>query len=65
MDEQVELLRGIWNEMKVLNGRVSITNDRLDEVRVELKSEIAALRVETREGPTEVAAAAESVSVSR
>jgi hypothetical protein len=54
MDEQVELLRGIWNEMTALNGRVSITNDRLDDVRVELKSEIGALRVETREGLTEV-----------
>jgi hypothetical protein len=29
MDEQVELLRGIWNEMKALNGRVDTTNERL------------------------------------
>ena len=29
MDEQVELLRAIWNEMKALNGRVDKTNDRL------------------------------------
>ena len=29
MDEQVELLRGIWNEMKALNGRVNTTNEEL------------------------------------
>jgi hypothetical protein len=29
MDEQVELLRGIWNEMNALNGRVETTNERL------------------------------------
>jgi hypothetical protein len=30
MDEQLEVLRAIWGEMKGLNGRVNTTNDRLD-----------------------------------
>jgi len=47
-DEQVELLRGIWNEMKGLNSRVDQTNVRLDAVRTELKGEIGALRVELK-----------------
>jgi predicted nucleic acid-binding Zn-ribbon protein len=29
-DEQVEILRGIWNQMKALNGRIDKTNERLD-----------------------------------
>ena len=44
MDEQVEILRAIWNEMKALNGRVTTTNSRLDE----LKSEVGDLRAELR-----------------
>ena len=32
MDEQVELLRGIWDEMKALNGHVNTTNERLVNV---------------------------------
>ena len=47
-DEQVEILRAIWNEMKGLNGRVDKTNDRLDAVRVEVKGEIAELRTELK-----------------
>ncbi len=29
-NEQTELLRNIWNEMKAVNGRVNQTNERLD-----------------------------------
>ena len=50
-DEQVEVLRLIWNEMKALNSgvdqtneRLDKTNERLDAVRVELKDERDALR---------------------
>jgi predicted nucleic acid-binding Zn-ribbon protein len=50
-DEQVEVLRLIWNEMKALNSgvdqtneRLDKTNERLDAVRVELKDELDALR---------------------
>jgi hypothetical protein len=48
MDEQVELLRGIWNEMKALNGRVTTTNERLDDLRSEFRSEMGGLRTEMR-----------------
>jgi hypothetical protein len=50
-DEQVEILRAIWNEMKALNGRVEQTNlrrdrtnARLDAVGVALRDELDALR---------------------
>jgi hypothetical protein len=29
-DEQLEVLRAIWNEMKALNARLDTTNERLD-----------------------------------
>lgn len=32
MDEQVELLRGIWGEMKALNGRVDTLNERVGSI---------------------------------
>jgi len=48
MDEQLEVLRAIWGEMKGLNGRVNTTNERLDELRRELKTEIGELRVELK-----------------
>jgi hypothetical protein len=48
MDEQVELLRGIWNEMKALNGRIDKTNSGLDALRTDLKAEIAGVRVELK-----------------
>jgi len=62
MDEQLEVLRGIWGEMKGLNGRVDTTNERLDQtnerlgqtnqrlddLRRELKTEIGELRGELR-----------------
>src|ERR1019366_6280690 len=48
MDEQVELLRGIWNEMKALNGRVDATNvalnDGLGGLRAELHDGLGGLR---------------------
>jgi hypothetical protein len=57
-DQQVEILRAIWTEMKALNGRVDQTNARLDQanarldqtnvrldaVRSELRDEIDGLR---------------------
>src|SRR5581483_8528370 len=43
MDEQVELLRAIWNEMKALNGRVDGTNGRLDETNARLEQTNARL----------------------
>jgi predicted RNase H-like nuclease (RuvC/YqgF family) len=46
MDEQLEVLRAIWGEMKGLNGRVTTTNERLDELRGELKAEMGELRGE-------------------
>ena len=36
-DEQVRILREIWNEMKALNGRVDRTNDGLTELRGEVR----------------------------
>ena len=54
MDEQVELLRGIWNEMKALNGRVDATNvalnDGLGGLRAELHDEIGGLGVKLHDG---------------
>jgi chromosome segregation ATPase len=47
-NEQTEILRGIWNEVKALNGRIDRTNDRLDAVRTELKPEIASVRTELK-----------------
>jgi hypothetical protein len=48
MDEQVELLRGIWNEMKALNGRIDETNAALHGeiggLRSAFKEEIGGLR---------------------
>jgi hypothetical protein len=50
MDEQIELLRGIWNEMKALNGRIDTTTAALHEeiggLRSEFKEEIGGLRSE-------------------
>ena len=55
-DEHLEVLRAIWGEMKILNGRIEQTNARLDQtnirleaVRSELKGEISALRSEIKE----------------
>ncbi len=57
MDEQVELLRGIWNELKTVNGRITKTNEALGELRVEVHDGLAELRgglVEVRGGLVEV-----------
>jgi uncharacterized protein YkvS len=43
MDEQLELLRGIWNEMKTLNGRITKTNESLGELRTEVRDGIRGL----------------------
>jgi len=63
MDEQVELLRAIWSEMKALNGRVDTTNATLhgevgaltaelhasfDGLRSEFKEEFFALRTDLK-----------------
>ncbi len=56
MDEQVELLRGIWNEMKALNGRIEKTNDGLAELRGEVRTGLAEVRGEVRTGLAEVRA---------
>jgi gas vesicle protein len=55
MDEQLEVLRAIWGEMKGLNGRVGTTNERLDQtnqqlddLRRELKTEMGELRGELK-----------------
>jgi hypothetical protein len=53
MDEQVELLRAIWNEMKALNGRIDATNaalqDGLGALRGGLHDEIGGFRSEFKE----------------
>jgi predicted nucleic acid-binding Zn-ribbon protein len=59
-NEQTELLRNIWNEMKALgqnlgakidktNERLDKTNERLDAVRIELKQEISSVRTELKQ----------------
>lgn len=54
-DEQVEILRAIWNEMKGLNARVDKTNERLDgtnerleATKDELVREMSGLRTELK-----------------
>jgi hypothetical protein len=53
MDEQVELLRAIFSEMKALNERVETTNATLEVqiggLRAEFKEEIGGLRAELGE----------------
>jgi hypothetical protein len=46
MDAQLEVLRAICGEMKTLNGRVNATNERLEDLRTELKAEVGGLRTE-------------------
>ena len=38
-DEHLVVLRAIWNEMKALNSRIDATNQRLDAVRADAKTE--------------------------
>lgn len=47
-DEQTEILRGMWSELKSLNHRIDGTNDRLDRTRVDLAAEISTLRSELK-----------------
>ena len=47
-DEQLEVLRAIWNEMKALNGRIDGVRADLTTLRSELKAEIATLRAEMK-----------------
>jgi hypothetical protein len=46
MDDQIDLLRGIWNEVKAVNGRIDTTNTVL---RTDLRAEIGALRVDLKD----------------
>jgi len=50
MDEQIEVLRAIWTEMKALNGRIDTTSAALQEglgsLRAELHDGIGGLRAE-------------------
>jgi polyhydroxyalkanoate synthesis regulator phasin len=50
-DEQTELLRGIWNEMKALNSRI---DRKVDELRAETRQGLDELRAETRQGFAEL-----------
>lgn len=50
-DEQLEVLRAIWNEMKALNGRIDGVRTDLDGVRADLdgvKAEVALLRADVK-----------------
>ena len=42
-DEQTEILRNIWNDMKALNGRIDQTNARLDRNNETVKHELGVL----------------------
>ena len=51
-DEQVEILRAIWNEMKGLNARVDQTNARLDQTNARIEqtnARLDAMRTEPRD----------------
>jgi chromosome segregation ATPase len=48
-NEQTEILRGIWTEMKALNGRVDKTNTGLEAVRTEFSGALVDLRSEMNE----------------
>ena len=61
-DEQLQVLRAIWKEMKALNGRVEQTNARLDAVRAELREEIDGLRRRVVESEVRLATATTQLS---
>ncbi|MEK6608724.1 MAG: hypothetical protein AABZ30_13775 [Myxococcota bacterium] len=48
--EVLEVLRGMWGEMKTLNGRVNGTNERLERGFAELRGEVEALTVRVERG---------------
>jgi predicted nucleic acid-binding Zn-ribbon protein len=61
-NEQIEILRAIWAEMKALNGRVDKTNERLDAVRTEIKGEMDELRRRVVESEVRLATATTQLS---
>jgi uncharacterized protein involved in exopolysaccharide biosynthesis len=69
-DQQVEILRAIWNEMKALNVGVDQTNAHLDQtnarleaIRVELRDEIDGLRRRVVESEVRLATATTQLSM--
>jgi len=76
-DQQVEILRAIWSEMKALNAGVDQTNARLDQtnarldqtnarleaIRVELRDEIDGLRRRVVESEVRLATATTQLSM--
>ena len=48
-DEHLEVLPGIWGEMKALNARIDRTNERLDAVKDELGARLDAVRAELKD----------------
>jgi uncharacterized protein YPO0396 len=52
--EQIQILRGMWGEMKALNKRVDGTNDRLDRTREELGARIDSTNARLDETKTEL-----------
>ena len=53
-NEQTKILRGMWAEMKGLNGRVDKTNAALAELRESTKAGLAELRESTEAGLAEL-----------
>ena len=58
-EKVVELLQGIWGEMKTLNGRIDGVKDELVLSRGELRAEIASTRESLQ---SEIASTRESLS---
>lgn len=61
-DEQVEILRAIWAEMKAVHGQIKETNARLDAVRIEVKDEMDVLRRRIVESEVRLATATTQLS---
>ena len=53
-NEQTKILRGMWAEMKGLNGRVDKTNAALAELRESTKAGFAEIRDQMRDGFAEL-----------
>lgn len=47
-DEHLEVLRGIWGEMKTLNSRINTTNERIDAMgeRIDAMGEMLGARID-------------------